>query len=136
MKVQHIDHQNLTVQDFDTSLDWYSRVLGFELVEESIQDGTRWGTLRSGDAMLCIYEFPECNLEDRHAMRAKGFHGINHFGLRVKDRSEWEATVDNEKLDVLYGGPIRWTHSTSWYITDPTGYEIEVACWDNNTIVF
>ena len=27
-------------------------------------------------------------------------------------------------------------HSRSWYVTDPTGYEIEVAHWNGDRIVF
>ncbi len=101
--IASIDHVNLTVADFAETVAWYGRVFGFELVEEGDQDGTRWGVIRAGDTMLCIYEFAACRLDDRHAMRAAGLHGINHFGFRV---------------------------------TDPTGWEIEVALWDEDRIAF
>ncbi len=65
-----------------------------------------------------------------------GLHGINHFGLRITDRTAWEEIVDREKIEVLYDGPTRWSHSTSWYISDPTGYEIEVALWDDDMVAF
>lgn len=136
MKLKNIDHINLTVADFEASLAWYRRVFGFELVEEGMQDDTRWGVIRQGDVMLCLYEFPECRHEDRFTLRGMGLHGINHFGLRITGRSDWEETIGRENIEVLYDGPIRWPHSTSWYITDPTGWEIEVALWDEDTIVF
>jgi hypothetical protein len=101
-----------------------------------MQDGTRWGVIRQGEVMLCIYQFENCRLEDRFAMRDRGLHGINHFGLRITDRGAWEDTLVREEIEVLYNGPTRWPHSTSWYIEDPTGWEIEVALWDNDTIVF
>ncbi len=136
MKLKNIDHLNLTVANFDDTVAWYGRVFGFELVEEAMQDETRWGVLRHGDAMLCIYEFPDCHHEDRFAMRKRGLHGINHFGLRITQRAAWEAVIEREKLTVLYDGPITWPHSTAWYVTDPTGWEIEVALWKDDTIAF
>ena len=136
MTVKCIDHVNLTVADFDATAAWYGRVFGFEVVEEGDQDGNRWGVLRTGDSMLCIYEYPDCRLDDRHALRKAGLHGINHFGFRITDGPAWEMIVEREELDVLYGGPLHWPHSMSWYITDPTGWEIEVALWDADTVAF
>lgn len=136
MRIKSIDHLNLTVADFDATVSWYHRVFGFELVEEGIQDGTRWGVIRQGDSMLCVYQFTDCRYEDRFAMRRMGLHGINHFGLRISDRAAWEEAVEREKIEVLYDGPIRWAHSTSWYVCDPTGYEIEVALWDGDKVAF
>jgi len=136
MQVKNIDHLNLTVADFDATVSWYHRIFGFELVEENVQDGTRWGVIRQGDAMLCIYQFADCRLEDRFALRKMGLHGINHFGLRITDQDEWEKTIARENIEVLYDGPVRWPHSTSWYISDPTGWEIEVALWDEDTVTF
>ena len=34
MQLKNIDHINLTVADFETTVAWYGRVFGFELVEE------------------------------------------------------------------------------------------------------
>ncbi len=136
MQLKNIDHLNLTVADFEGTVNWYHRVFGFELVEEDVQDGTRWGVIRQGDVMLCIYQFEDCRYEDRFALRKMGLHGINHFGLRITDRTAWEEIIDREKIEVLYEGPIRWAHSTSWYVSDPTGYEIEVALWDNDKVAF
>lgn len=133
--LRSIDHVNITVADFDETVAWYGRVFGFELVEEGDQDGTRWGVIRRGDTMLCIYEYPDCRLDDRFAMREAGLHGINHFGFRV-ERAAWEETMVRENIEVCYGGPIEWPHSTSWYVADPTGWEIEVAAWHDDKVEF
>ncbi len=79
--------------------------------------------------MLCIYEHPDYG--DVSKSGTGGRHGINHFGLRISDRKAWEETVEREKITVMYDGEVHWPHSSSWYITDPTGYEIEVALWDD-----
>lgn len=41
MKVRHLDHINMTVDDFVETVDWYGRVFGFELVEEAVTEGIR-----------------------------------------------------------------------------------------------
>lgn len=133
--VKHLDHLNLTVESFDETVDWYRRVFDFELVQEEVTDrGVRWGVIRSGDAMLCIYERP--NKEPPRAYEDRA-HTIRHFGLRITDRAAWEETMEREKLELGYGGAaVRWPHSTAWYVEDPTGHEIEVALWDDDTVRF
>ena len=134
MRVKHLDHLNISVRDFDETADWYARVFGFEVVEDQVDaDGIRWGVIRSGDAMLCIYEYPD--LESVRP-RTRGIHGINHFALRITDREEWERVLEREQLELNWGGEVRWPHSTAWYVNDPTGYEIEVALWDGDAIAF
>ena len=63
-------------------------------------------------------------------------HRIFHFGIRVHDRADWEARVSREKIHVEYGGAYRYPHSTSWYVKDPTGHQIEVAYWDGDEVTF
>jgi catechol 2,3-dioxygenase-like lactoylglutathione lyase family enzyme len=131
MTVTHLDHLNLTVRDFEETAAWYGRVFGFEVVErETDAHGRLWGVLRAGDALLCVYEHPEFRFEDNDERRGRHAHGINHFGLRIADREAWEATMAREGITPDYGGPVSWPHSTAWYVADPTGYEIEVALWD------
>jgi len=137
MAVTHLDHLNLTVASFDATVDWYRRVFGFVVVEEAVDErGVRWGVMRAGEALLCIYEHPDLVLQDCEAERSKGRHAVCHIGLRVDDRAAWEATVEREGLDVLYGGEVHWPHSTAWYVRDPTGWEIEVVHWDGDRVQF
>lgn len=136
MGVKHLDHLNLTVRDLEESLEWYGRVLGFERVEGGVQDGTPWAIARSGDALLCLYEHPDYRFLENDDRRGAGTHGMNHFGLRITDPEAWERTVEREAVPVHYGGAVSWPHSTAWYISDPTGYEIEVAHWKDDRVAF
>ncbi|MFQ5845650.1 MAG: VOC family protein [Planctomycetota bacterium] len=136
MRVSQLDHLNLTVRSFEETADWYGRVFGFRVVERGEDGGRPWGVLRGGDALLCIYEHPDLEFVDPDARRTRRLHGINHFGLRITDREEWEATLDREQVEVRYGGAVDWPHSTAWYVTDPTGYEIEVALWEGDEVAF
>jgi catechol 2,3-dioxygenase-like lactoylglutathione lyase family enzyme len=123
--VQHLDHLNLRVADLEETKEWYRRVFEFEEVEHGLYEGRPWAILKSGAALLCLYEHPEPLPE-----------GINHFALRISDADAWEARVKREKLEVRYGGVYRYPFSSSWYVTDPTGYGIEVVRWDEDIIRF
>lgn len=131
MSVKQIDHLNMTVQSFQETADWYQRVFGFEIVEEGLYNGVPWGVIKSDDAMLCIYEHPEFE-----GMAKGKAHGVNHIGLRITDRDSWLETVERENLKIRYEGEVHWPNSSSWYVTDPTGYEIEVALWNDDAISF
>ena len=136
MKITHIDHINLTVENLKTTCLWYERVFGFVVVEEGVQDEHPWCIMKSGKALLCMYEAPGREFEDRFLTARQGRHGVSHFAFRIEDKSQWEDTVRAQGIEVHYGGAIEWPHSTSWYVADPTGYEIEVALWKENTIAF
>ena len=90
MKVEHLDHLNLSVRDFEESVAWYGRVFGFELVEEDVQEGVRWGVIRSGEAMLCIYEHPERKPQNRWTLADEGRHGVAPFVLSARSSRSFE----------------------------------------------
>ncbi len=136
MSVTQLDHLNLSVNNFKETVEWYQNVFGFILVEEGIQDEKPWGVIQKISALLCIYEQQDLVLLDRFESAEKSIHYLAHFGLRIDNQQEWEETIKREKIDIMYDGPIRWPKSLSWYIKDPTGWEIEVALWDNNQIQF
>ena len=135
MRVKQLDHVNLSVANFDESADWYGRVFGFEVVERGVVENKRWGVLRSGEALLCIYEHPEFRFEGCRAQQGRGIHAIAHFGLRITDRKAWEETIERERVHCIQRD-WRYPHSHSWYVVDPTGWEIEVALWDNDVVRF
>jgi catechol-2,3-dioxygenase len=136
MLVSKLDHINLSVHCFDETVNWYNKIFGFNLVEEGIENGVKWGVIRSNDAMLCIYEVNELVQLDRFEMKDKGLHYLAHFGLRITNKQSWEEIIKKEKLGILYNGVIKWPHSLAWYIKDPTGWEIEIVYWGNDTIQF
>jgi len=129
-----LDHVNLTVRSFSESAEWYKRVFGFLLVEEGVYGDGTWGILRNGDFMLCIYESP--SREVLSGESSDRFHHVYHFGLRIRDRKQWEGILEREALETYYSSPVRYPHSLSWYIKDPTGHMIEVAYWQDDQVKF
>lgn len=78
--------------------------------------------------MLCFYQ-----VKDFEKLRNDCY---NHLGFKINNREAFEKIISDLKIPVMYGGAYRYPHSFSWYIKDPSGYEIEVAFWDNNEITF
>ncbi len=136
MKVKQLDHINLTVANLEATIDWYGRVFGFEVVERDVKNGVNWAVIRSGEAMLCIYEHSASQFHDRFELAKRGTHAVSHFALRIEDADEWIDTMRREGITPSYGGVIEWPHSKAWYVNDPTGYEIEIACWQNDEVAF
>ena len=135
MQIKHLDHLNLDVRDLDASTAWYGRVFGFEEVERGIYLGHPWKILRAGDAMLAIYERPEA-LPPPADWDQRPHLGINHFALRILDEAAWRDTLAREQIPLVHGEEIQWPHSTSWYIKDPDGYDIEVVLWKQDVVRF
>ncbi len=134
-----LDHLNLTVRSFKEAESWYKNLFGFETVETGVSQGGRpWGVLRSGDSMLCISEDEaRANASDvDNDPAAERFHRIYHFGLRITDRTGWERILSSEKMKTFYDSPVHYPHSTSWYVTDPTGHMIEVVHWNSDAVSF
>jgi len=137
MAVKQLDHLNLSVRDFEETAAWYRRVFGFDVVQdETDAQGVRWGVIRGGDAMLCIYEYAELDFEQPDAARDAGRHSIKHFALRITDSTAFLENARAVGATFHYGGEVDWPNSTSWYVTDPTGYMIEVALWDDDIVRF
>jgi catechol 2,3-dioxygenase-like lactoylglutathione lyase family enzyme len=123
------DRLNLSVRSLGETARWYRRVFGFEPVEEGTWDGVPWAILRSGDSMLCVYERPELGAPEGDGKH----HRVRHAGFRIRDRAEWEAVLTREGVESEYR---EYPHSDSWYVTDPTGYEIEVVHWKDGCVRF
>ena len=79
--------------------------------------------------MLCLYE--------RHEFQLRGDVGareLQHFALRLESAEGLLEKVEQLGLHLRYGGEVHYAHSHSWY--EPTGYEIELVVWDDDTIRF
>ena len=136
MKIKQLDHLNMTVSNLEESLDWYQKVFGFEKVEEGVRNDAPWAIIKSGEALLCVYEDASRLPPQQFLKRGGERHTIYHFGFRVTDRDEWLDKVSRFKLQLEYGGETDYPYSKSWYVFDPTGYGIEVVLWNEDRIAF
>lgn len=123
-----LDHVNLTVENLGESISWYKRIFDFNVAESGVFKGKEYVVLRKDDCMLCLYQVVS------RPPAASQSHRIYHFCFRIDDKDEWIAKIELEKLKVHSFQD--YPYSLSWYIMDPTGYEIEVTYWKNGVIQF
>ncbi len=133
--VKHLDHLNMTVTDLAESVDWYRRVLEFQEVERGVYEGHPWAIIRSGEAILCLYERPDYTRDDKATRASRKTHGVSHFALRITNPKAWADQVAELNLTEVYD-TVNWPHSTAWYISDPSGYTIEIAAWRDDRAQF
>ncbi|MEC9283908.1 MAG: VOC family protein [Bdellovibrionota bacterium] len=132
MEKVRIDHLNFSVNDFQTSLEFYNKVFGFELVESGYgTNNAKWGILKSGDSMLAISEQKE-----RVQYEGKRYHKLNHMAFRLQDEEAFAQKVKDYMLRTSYNSPVQYPFSTSWYVFDPSGNSIEVVFWKNDLVRF
>jgi len=112
-----IDHLNLEVKDLDESFKFYKDLFGFELRED--QPGENSKIIGNDAVKLCLYEIPGFTKYEKN--------GYHHFGLHIKNFDDVLVKCKEMGLKIYYGGPLEWEHSTSIYIQDPNGYEIELT---------
>ena len=54
-----------------------------------------------------------------------------------EDAEKWRKQVSEDKIKILYGdGEVDYPHSASWYVSDPSGHEIEVSWADGKPLTF
>lgn len=128
--VKHLDHLNMSVADLEASTAFYRDLFGFEVVEAGVWKGHPWRIIKSGEAMLCLYEF------DRAAPMDSAAHRLSHFALRITDGPAFVQRATVLGVPIKYDGVVDWPHSAAYYVDDPTGYEIEVVRWHDDQVRF
>jgi catechol 2,3-dioxygenase-like lactoylglutathione lyase family enzyme len=118
LRVNAIDHINMSVKDLQASVQFYKDVFGFEIKEDQSKDNSY--IIGNENVKLCMYEDKELKMKE----------GLNHFGFYIENFDEIVAKCKEMNIPVSYGGAIEWrnaSHSKSIYITDPSGYVIELS---------
>lgn len=112
-----IDHINLQARNLTESCNFWFDLLGFEVLEDMPKQGGKIiGNLK---AKLALYENP--------ALPAERSDGFSHVSFHIENFFDIEKKCEELGLEIKYGGTVQWPQSRSVYITDPNGYEIELA---------
>ena len=125
ISVNAIDHLNLTVSDLDASIDFYRRLFGFDIAEDSRGDSRPYVIMgRAGVGFVALHQQSD-------AGPAEGGR-INHWGFVVDDFDAVPARLEALGVGALYtdrwpGGVVEYPRSRSLYVADPDGNEIELT---------
>ncbi|MCB0279466.1 MAG: VOC family protein [Calditrichaeota bacterium] len=97
----------IIVTDIDTSIAWYTRHLGFELLKrnEFTAQNIRQANLKTGDILIELIEAKGKTLnsaELRQREEKRFSSGYFKFGLKLKEFDAWVKKLRNEGVD-FYG---------------------------------
>jgi lactoylglutathione lyase len=122
IEIQRIDHLNMGVRNIAETAEFYRGLFGFEEKERGIgKEGEPFAIIGRADRVyLCIYEYGDLPLPDDNLF-------IHHFGLHVDDFDRALKELEERGIELNYGCVVQQGKSRSAYITDPNGYEIELA---------
>ncbi len=125
MKIERIDHLNITVADIDRSIAWYERVLGM-----------RSERMGEGRAAL-LFGNQKIHLDQAGAPGANGAMGgdkrqpAHICFITETPAAEIAAQVERLGVPIRMQGPRAGAIGTiqSVYIDDPDQHSIEIACY-------
>lgn len=122
IRITRFDHIQLDVADLEESIEFYSKVFGFQLKEIGVRALTRWAIIGNDTNLyLCMHEAPEAR-----GIVNEGLE-ITHFGLIVDD---FESTLEKLKdfgVKLFYDYHVEYHSSRSIYFLDPNGYKLEIS---------
>lgn len=117
LETSGIDHINLQVRNLDESCRFWHELFGFEVLEDMPIDGGR--IIGNANAKLALYE--------DSSLAGVGKKGFAHVSFHIENFEEVETCCRELGIEIKYGGSVQWPQSRSIYISDPNGYEVELA---------
>ena len=110
-----MDHVNMTVKNLEESVEFYKNLFGFKVKKEQPEHKSK--IIGNDKVKLCLYEDPQMSTEG----------GIAHFGFNIENFDEIMEKCKSLNVKVYYDGPVQFEKSRSIYISDPSGYDIELS---------
>ena len=126
IKVRGIDHAAISVRDLQTSLEFYTQVLGLKVTErEYSKPGVEY-FLDCGESLIGLIQGEAKG--EKHLLQDGGLGG-NHVSFRV-DTKDFDRIVEEIKAkDIPVTFMKKRTKSWSLYFLDPDGNKLEVTAW-------
>lgn len=119
-------HVGLNVSDLDRSVGFYRKVFGFEVAEESADEGRRYAFLaQDGTLVLTLWQQSE-------GAFAPGLPGLHHLSFEVPDIEavrRAEAAVRKTGAKIHHGGIVPHREGGSsggLFFEDPDGIRLEI----------
>jgi catechol-2,3-dioxygenase len=132
-RIEGFGHIDLTVTDGETSVTWWSEVLGFRLVVEVEQPSFHtWGMLHPSGLYvgLMVHESEGADRFDERTV------GLDHFALNVPDRATLEQWVEHfDALGIPHSGIKDENGGPLITIRDPDNIQLELHAFDPELVV-
>jgi catechol 2,3-dioxygenase-like lactoylglutathione lyase family enzyme len=115
LRATSMDHVNMTVKNLDESVEFYKKLFGFTVKKEQAEYKSK--IIGNDSIKLCLYEDPD--------MKPEG--AIAHFGFHIENFGDIMEKCKELGVTIYYEGPVQFEKSKSIYISDPSGYDIELS---------
>ena len=126
IKVQGIDHAAISVRDLETSLKFYTEVLGLKITEREYQKPGVEHFLDCGTSLIGLIQGDPGG--EKHFLQDAGLGG-NHVSFRVPTRDFDHAVEELKKRNVVITFEKKREKSWSVYFLDPDGNKLELTAW-------
>ena len=124
IKLEGIGHVLLRVTDVERSKAFYSKVLGFEIVEEDPEHGGTFMALEGQSHCIDLFPVKDLAAAER---QTPGVRGLGHIAFRVGSeaalRDAWAGLLD---AGVTISRAIDHVSQKSIYFDDPDGNVLEI----------
>lgn len=148
-QVSEVSAVGMTVSDLDRSMEFYSRVLGFEKISEVEVSGDdyehlegvfglrmRVARMRLGEEFIELLEFVAPKGRPRPAEMRSNDRTFQHIALITGDMERAYARLRKNKIEHISPGPQRlpdWNKNAggiqAFYFRDPDGHPLEVLAF-------
>jgi catechol 2,3-dioxygenase-like lactoylglutathione lyase family enzyme len=132
MRLSRLSHVFLNVYDIRRSRDFYTKILGFQLIEEDAEHGGTFLALEDGGHSLDLQQIAgpgEPQVAQRLA-NLKGTFGVAHIAFHVGSREELrDAYFELKDAGVPIINALDHKSQQSVYFLDPDGNVLEL-CWE------
>lgn len=123
--IECLDHVALLVKDLESSVEWYTRVLGLKRCHEGAWDIPI--ILCAGTTGVAL--FPANHKEQNLSANSRQSIRMDHFAFRVSRADFEEAQRDFRRREIKYEFQDHGI-AHSIYTKDPDGYEVELTTYD------
>ncbi len=126
IQVHGVDHVAINVRHLDTSLKFYTEILGLSVTKREYSKPGIEYFLDCGSALIGLIQANE--KEDSHCFKDGGI-GANHVSFRVstKDFDNVVEELKIKKVPILFSK--KREKSWSVYFLDPDGNKLEITAW-------
>lgn len=124
MKLNHIHHIAIIASNYEVSKNFYTKILGFEIIRENYREDRKSYKLdlKIGDSEIELFSMPDAPKRVSHPEAC----GLRHLAFKVDNIEEVTAELNKNGIETE---PIRiddYTGEKLTFFSDPDGLPLEL----------